>query len=144
MRADRFKMIASGYVFFARDGKILLLKRKNTGYMDGWYSVPAGHIEDNESVTYGTLREIKEEVGVQLTSKNVSLVHVMHRKENDSRMDFFFVAERWEGDPKNIEPEKCEGLNWLSIVSLPENTVPYIRTAIENWQKKIFYSEFGW
>ncbi len=141
---DRFKMIASGYVFFVRGEKILLLKRKNTGYMDGWHSVPAGHIEDNESLTTGTLREIIEEVGIRLAKDDVKLVHVMHRKKKDIRMDFFFLATDWMGEIVNVEPGKCEELLWFPIDELPENTVPYIRTAIENWQKKIFYSEVGW
>lgn len=137
-------MIASGYVFFVRDGKILLSKRKNTGYMDGKYSVPAGHIEDSESITHGTIREIGEEVGVRLVEGDMKMVHVMHRKENDIRMDFFFVVKHWEGEPTNVEPEKCEELRWFKTNHLPDNTIPYIRTAIENWQKKIFYSEVGW
>lgn len=141
---DRFKMIASGYVFFIRDGNVLLSKRKNTGYMDGWYSVPAGHIENNESLISGTIREIDEETGVHLTEKQIRLVHVMHRKEDDIRMDFFFVADAWVGDPVNAEPEKCEDLQWFPIEQLPENTIPYIRIAIEHMQKKIFYSEVGW
>lgn len=142
--ADRFKMIASGYVFFIRNGNILLSKRKNTGYLDGWYSLPAGHIEDNESITNGTIREIKEEVGIYLGQNDIQLVHVMHRKENDIRMDFFFIADSWEGEPNNIEPEKCEELTWFPIEKLPENIISYIKIAIENWQKKIFYSEVGW
>ncbi len=137
-------MIASGYVFFVRDGKVLLLKRKNTGYMDGWFSLPAGHIEDNEAMTKGTIREVGEEIGISLSTKDIQLVHVMHRKENDIRMDFFFTVDHWQGEPSNIEPGKCEELRWFSIRQLPGNTVPYIRIAIENWQKKIFYSEVGW
>ncbi len=142
--ADRFKMIASGYVFFVRDGNILLSKRKNTGYMDGWFSLPAGHIEDNESIINGTIREISEEVGIKFRTIDIQLVHVMHRKSNDIRIDFFFIANQWVGEPFNSEPEKCEEFLWASLHRLPENTVPYIRTAIENWQKKIFYSEVGW
>lgn len=142
--ADRFKMIASGYVFFIREGSILLSKRKNTGYMDGWWSVPAGHIENNESLISGTIREIGEETGVRLTEKQIRLVHVMHRKEDDIRMDFFFVVEDWDGDPVNIEPEKCEELRWFPIDQLPENAIPYIRIAVGNMKKKIFYSEVGW
>ena len=142
--SDRFKMIASGYVFFVRNGNILLSKRRNTGYMDGWYSVPAGHIEDNESLIRGTIREIGEEVGVILQKNNIALVHVMHRKETDIRMDFFFVADRWEEEPENMEPKKCAELRWVPINRLPKNTIRYIRVAIKNWQRKIFYSEFGW
>ena len=141
---ERFKMIASGYVFFIKENKILLSKRLNTGYMDGMYGLPSGHIENNESITQGTYREIKEETGVKLKPSDISLVHVMHRKENDIRMDFFFLAKHYIGEPKNTEPEKCDDLQWFPINNLPKNTIPYIKEAIKNFRQNIFFSEFGW
>ncbi|OGG14305.1 hypothetical protein A2875_01995 [Candidatus Gottesmanbacteria bacterium RIFCSPHIGHO2_01_FULL_46_14] len=48
---DRFKMIASSYLLCIRDDMILLSRRHNTGYEDGNYSLPAGHVEDDELLT---------------------------------------------------------------------------------------------
>lgn len=141
---SRFKMIASSYPFFVLDGKILLSLRKNTGYADGMYSLPAGHVEDGETITDCLVREAKEEVGVTLKSDDVVLVHVMHRRETDIRMDFFFEVHAWKGEPVNREPEKCGGLLWSPVGALPDNTVPYVRAAIEHWQKKNIFSERGW
>ena len=97
---DRFKMIASSYLLLVIDGKILLSRRFKTGYEDGKYSLPAGHIEDNESLTAGGAREIFEEIGIRIKPKDLTLVHVMHRKKDDIRMDFFFTPEI--GDQKPI------------------------------------------
>lgn len=145
---ERFKMIASSYLIFVRASKILLLRRFNTGYQDGKYSLPAGHIEDNESLTQGAAREIFEEIGLTLAPPAFTLVHVMHRREKDIRMDFFFTPHQNKFGagqaPINKEPEKCDDLEWFPLTKLPGNTIPYIRHAIECYQKKIFYSEFGW
>ncbi len=141
---ERFKMIVSGYLILTGGGKILLSRRANTGYEDGKYSLPAGHIEDNEELTAGTCREIKEEIGVTLKPRDITLVHVMHRKSDDIRMDFFFTTKKRGFVPKNTEPEKCDDLRWFSLDKLPTNTIPYIRAAIENFQKGNIYSEFGW
>lgn len=141
---ERFKMIASGYLLLIRGGKILLSRRFQTGYEDGKYSLPAGHIEDNETLTAGTCREIKEEIGISLCPKDLMLVHVMHRKHMDIRMDFFFTTTLSRYTPKNLEPEKCDDLRWFPLTKLPVNTIPYIRTAIQNYRKKNVYSEFGW
>ncbi len=148
---QRFKMIASGYLMLVRGDKILLSRRFQTGYEDGKYSLPAGHIEDGETLTSGTCREIFEEIGIRLRPKDVRLVHVMHRKHLDIRMDFFFTIEeqtlpagRQGLFPKNREPHKADDLQWFPLARLPENTIPYIRAAIRNYQKKIIYSEFGW
>lgn len=141
---NRFKMIASSYLLFIQDGKILLLRRFNTGYEDGKYSLPAGHVEDNESLTVAGEREFYEEIGVRIKPNDLHLVHVMHRKEDDIRMDFFFTTEVGDQTPINKEPEKCDDLRWFTLNKLPTNTIPYIRHAIECYQKNIFYSEFGW
>ena len=137
-------MIASGYLILIRRGKILMLRRFNTGYSDGWYSLPAGHVDDGESLYQNMCREAHEEVGLQLAPKDISLVHVMHRKSNDIRMDFFFTTPKSGLRPKNTEPHKADDVAWFPLSKLPSNTVPYIRAAIEKYRKKIFYSEFGW
>jgi 8-oxo-dGTP pyrophosphatase MutT (NUDIX family) len=144
MKKQRFKMIASGYLMLIRNGKILLSRRFHTGYEDGKYSLPAGHIEDDETLTAGTCREIREEIGIILKPSDLRLVHVMHRKHFDIRMDFFFVTDKKGLNPVNLEPQKCDDLVWFPIARLPEKTIPYIREAIHNYRKNIFYSEFGW
>lgn len=141
---ERFKMIASGYLFLIQGNKILLSRRFQTGYKDGYYSLPAGHIEDGETLTIGTVREISEEIGLSILPADLQLVHVMHRHEDDIRMDFFFTAEKWNGQPKNMEPEKCDDLSWFELDHLPAHTIPYIASAIEKYRHHVFFSEFGW
>lgn len=137
-------MIASGYLMLIRGQKILLSRRAHTGYEDGKYSLPAGHIEEGETLTDGTCREIKEEIGISLKPKDLQLVHVMHRKHIDIRMDFFFTTKKKGLKPKNHEPGKSDDLRWFPLNKLPSNTIPYIRAAVTSYQKKIFNSEFGW
>lgn len=140
----RFKLIASIYIFLTRRNEILLLKRKNTGYEDGKYGLPAGHLEDNEPLADGLYREVLEEIGIKIDKKSAKLVHVMHRKESDIRIDFFFIVKKYSGKPVNNEPKKCEEIKWFSLLKLPVNIIPYIKTAIQNYQKNIVYSEIGW
>lgn len=141
---ERFKMIASVYLLLVKRKRILLLRRINTGYEDGKYGLPAGHVEDNETIRAALRRETKEEIGILLKLEDLKLVHVMHRKEKDIRVDFFFTIKEWKQEPKNNEPNKCDDLRWFPINNLPKNTIPYIRKAIENWQSETFYSEIGW
>lgn len=141
---ERFKLIISIYLFLIKDNKILLLRRYNTGYEDGNYGLPAGHLEDNESAAQALCREVKEETSIRLKPQDLKLVHVMHRKESDNRIDLFFITKSYQGIPKNSEPEKCDDINWFPINHLPPNTIPYIRQAIEGYFKNVFYSESGW
>ena len=71
------------------------------------------------------------------------MIHVMHRLcRDDERVDFFFEAIKWEGDPANKEPHRCDQLLWSPLQSLPVNTVPYIVSALASYQSDQFYSEF--
>lgn len=142
---ERFKLIPSVYAFFVKDGKVLLLRRFQTGYEDGNYSLPAGHAEGGETLREAVAREAAEEVGVQTKAEDLELALTMHRWCGDhERVDFFFLASRWSGELRNMEPEKCDDMQWFALKQLPENIIPYIRRAIECYDKGIMYSEFGW
>lgn len=141
---ERFKVTPSVYLILERDRQILLLQRQNTGYEDGKYSLPAGHKESGEHPTEAVVRESLEEIDVEIDTRYLSCAHVMMRiRDIDSeRVDLFFTTRVWEGEPQNIEPEKCSHLGWFAIDNLPENTIPYIREAIKCWRQGIIYSEF--
>lgn len=142
---DRYKFIGSSYLFFTRGDLILLLKRKNTGYEDGNYGLVSGHLESGETARQGAAREAFEESGVTISPGNLELAHVMHRKATkDERIDFFFKVIACDGEPVNKEPDKCEELKWFHKAELPENTIPYIRNAIQCILEGKLYSEFGW
>lgn len=143
----RHSIICASYLFLLQDNKILLLRRFNTGYEDGNYSVPAGHVDEEEAVLDALIREVKEEIDIDINKTNIELSNVMHRRAsetNDERLDFFFVCDNWGGKVKNMEPHKCDDLNWFNINQLPDNIIPYIQDAISNHIKKIIYSEKGW
>ena len=142
MSKERFKLIASVYLVLIRNNKILLSRRYNTGYFDGNYSFPAGHLDGNETLKQGVVREIKEEIDLDLEPNNLELIHVMNRKiPNNERLDFFFSAKKWLGEPKIIEKNKCDDLSWFELNNLPKNIIPYIKQAINSISNNIIYSE---
>jgi 8-oxo-dGTP pyrophosphatase MutT (NUDIX family) len=140
----RAKFPTTVHLFFFRDDEILLLRRFNTGYRDGEYSVPAGHLDGGETVLAAAAREAGEEVGVQIDTDDIIFSSVMHRNEGEERIDFFVHVKKWSGEPFNAEPDKCDELRWTQTGLLPENIIPYVRRAIENHRDGIRFDEFGW
>jgi ADP-ribose pyrophosphatase YjhB (NUDIX family) len=132
------------HLFLLRDEKILLLRRYNTGYEDGNYSVVAGHLNGGEKIITAAIREAQEEVGIEIQEKDVEIVQMMHRISDNERIDFFVTISAWKGEITNQEPDKCDHLAWFSLDELPENTVPYVRQAIRNYQNGVQFSSFGW
>lgn len=57
MSKERFRLIVAVYLILRQNGKILLARRANTGYADGFYSLPAGHLDGDELATEGMARE---------------------------------------------------------------------------------------
>jgi ADP-ribose pyrophosphatase YjhB (NUDIX family) len=141
---DRFKLIPAVHLFLIKDDKILLLRRFNTGFEDGNYSVVAGHFDGGEAATLAMCREAKEEAGIVIEPQDLKFVHVMHRMSESERIDFFFTAKSWTGEPVNKEPHKCDDLSWFSLKSLPTNLIPYVKHAIDCYTSGIPYSEFEW
>lgn len=140
----RFTQIIAVHLLFIKNQKILLTRRHNTGYEDGNFSVPAGHVEENETCLEAAVRETKEEIDVKINESDLKLTHIMHRKSNgEHRIDFFFKCNKWSGKIKVNEPDKCDKLDWFSATELPANTVPYIKQAIEKAQVNNYYSELG-
>jgi 8-oxo-dGTP diphosphatase len=130
------------HLFFFRENQILILRRFNTGFRDGEYSVPAGHLDGGETVMQAAIREGEEEVGVDIAEQHMTFSTVMHRIEDEERVDFFVQVHKWEGEPFNAEPEKCDDVRWVDMNALPENIVPYVRQALDNHRKGIPFDEY--
>ena len=141
------KAIVAVYAIFEKNGEVLFLKRENTGYFDGSYSLPAGHIDGNETARAAAVREVKEEVGLDISAGDLELVHVIHRKSTTpvphERIDLFFRIREWQGEPKNAEPHKHAEIKWYPTKSRPKDMVPEVRFALDRIAAGEAFSEFG-
>lgn len=144
MSPPRTTFISAVHLFLLRDQQILLLRRCHTGYEDGNFSVPAGHLDGSEQVIDAAIREAQEEIGVEITPQDITVVGVMHRLSHDERIDFFVAANRWAGEPRNCEPDKCDEIRWADVDDLPDHVIPYIRRAIDNFVAGRWFDSFGW
>jgi 8-oxo-dGTP diphosphatase len=138
---ERFKAVISVHIILMRDNKILLGQRQNTGYSDGLYHLPAGHLDPDETFVDATLRETKEELGIDLSPQDIDLVYVIHHHE---RVGLFFMTENPQQEPQNMEPDKCSRLDWFELNKLPENMVAYAKHAITEWAQGKKFGVFGW
>ena len=90
------------------------------------------------------IREAKEEIGLDLAPDSITFVGVLHRYEDEERIDFFVRVEGWSGEPVNTEPDKCDEVRWVKVNALPENTIPYVRQGIHNALTGTPFDVFGW
>ena len=110
---------AAVYAILKKEGKILLLRRYNTGWSDGLYTLPSGHVDD-ESASDAVLREAFEEAGVRIKPENSRFVHVAQHESDIPYMDFYFEIDSWEGEPHSMEPDRCDDMRWVEISKLDD------------------------
>ena len=126
------------------DGEIILQKRKNTGYMDGsWDFVASGHVDPNESIRRAAVRELFEEAGVKAQEQDLRLVHI---NQNDLHLDtpyinFTFMLEKWEGEPRICEEDKCSEMKSFQPDDLPESCVLSVKVnELDGFSDELSYS----
>jgi 8-oxo-dGTP diphosphatase len=140
---DKFTVVPAAYVVLRRGDEVLLVRRANTGYMDGWYGLPSGHIDGGEPAHLAAVREAKEEVGITIKPADLHFIHVTHRlaeSRDHERVDFGFMTTRWQGVPHNAEPEKCDDIRWCRLDNLPKKTVPTVRDILAGLSTDTYYS----
>ena len=132
MSPDRFVVVPAAYVFLLRDGvagtDVLLQLRQGTGYMDDhWAAAAAGHVEKGETAYDAARREALEEIDV--SDLALEFVTSMQRTRGgepiDERIDFFFTARSWSGEPRIVESAKAADLGWFPLSALPDPVVPH-------------------
>lgn len=125
---DRFTTRSAIFVIVRNDqGEILLQQRANTGYLDGYYDFPSGHVEDKESIRAAAVRELAEESGLIVREEDLRLVHINQNFQDTPYVNFTFVADKWEGEPTVCEPEKCSDSRFFALDDLPEKCTLNVR-----------------
>ena len=144
MTQGRFALVLAAYLVLRRETgegrrEVLLQLRRGTAYMDGWWACgAAGHVEQGETVLQGAAREAREELGIEVLPEDLDLVATVQRtcpvppahRELGERIDVFFTATRWAGEPTVQEPDKAGELRWWPLDELPERVVPHERAAL--------------
>lgn len=108
-------------VFVIKDNKFIMGCRKGAHGKNSW-SVPGGHLEFGENLTFGAAREVREETGLEI--KNIEIVGITNdifKKENIHYITIWFTSHWKSGIPRIIEPDKFISVDWYNFDNLPKN-----------------------
>ncbi len=144
---DTQRPYTASYVLLMKDNKAAFVLRANTSWMNGYYGLASGKVENDESFTQAAIREAKEEVGIDVLPSQLTPVMTCHRREHGDDMtwvDTLFLATEWQGDVINAEPDIHSSVEWFDLAALPDNVIPSLRYMLEQYQSGMTFCEYGW
>lgn len=129
---------ASGVVLLNENNEIFLMRRTAETRNDhNLWSIPGGKIEYGETSLDAAIRETEEEAGVVVEElEYIGYVDHIIREENQHWIPQVYVAREWEGEPMNMEPEKCSEIDWFSQDDIPSDLSGVVEGAIDLLREK--------
>jgi 8-oxo-dGTP diphosphatase len=129
------------YMVIEEDNKILLQKRANSGYFDGYYSIPGGHLEEKERCIDCIIREVKEEIDVNVYTNDIKLIYTLGTMEDSDYICLFFTTNKYDGKIRIMENDKCSELAFFDLDKLPNNLVPELKTFLKDRKNGLIYGD---
>ena len=102
--------------------EILLSKRPKNKHLGGFWEFPGGKVEVNEVPEHALIREIKEELNIDI--KNKCLAPLSFSEFNYKEFQLLlllYVCRRWEGQPRSMENNE---LKWVKPNMLKKYKMP--------------------
>lgn len=134
-------------VLLRKGDKLLFVSRTNTGYQDGTYCLPSGHVEYGESFRQAAAREVAEEVNINIAPSQLRHVYTQQSNQgaDNIRIHVYFEVDNWRGEPKNMEPDKHGEIAWLPTDNLPlGQIIDFEASALHAIAANEQYGETGW
>ena len=104
------------------DGRVLVQQRPEGKAMAGMWEFPGGKVEGDESLEQTLIRELKEELDIDVTAACLAPFTFASHAYDDFRLLMpLFVCRVWEGTPKSVEGQ---ALQWLRPMRMGDLAMP--------------------
>lgn len=108
------KCIEVSAALLFRNGKILITQRRADSHLGGFWEFPGGKREPGETFEQCLVREIREELGVEISIVEL-FEEITHAYKDKTVCLKFFLCELLEGEP---QPIGCAAVKWIEEAEL--------------------------
>ena len=129
------------HVALFRQGRVFLLRRAQTGFLDGFFTLPGGHQQADEGVTEAAAREVREETGVRVR-RLAPLAVMPYRYGVERGVNFVFQALDYDGVPEIGEPDLFDEAAWALPTDLPRPRPDWLPRAFALAAGGTWFHEF--
>ena len=122
MQGKDYIGVGVGAMIFNDKGELLLTKRGQAAKNErGCWEIPGGSVDFGETLAQAIVREVKEEMGVDVVVEHQLLAndHLIPAEKQHWVATPFIVRVKYGQTPKILEPHKCEAMGWFPLTKLP-------------------------
>ena len=116
------RLLVSAVALIDADGRVLMAKRPEGKSLAGLWEFPGGKVEEGERPEVALIRELKEELGIDVTESCLApLTFASHAYENFHLLMPLYVCRRWKGIAQGMEGQE---LKWAYAKDLRDLPMP--------------------
>ena len=115
-------VLVSAVALIDADGRVLISKRPEGKTMAGLWEFPGGKVEEKETPEDALIRELKEELGLDIAESCLAALSFASHSYTDFHLLMpLFVCRVWKGVP---EPREGQKIKWVRPMRLGNYAMP--------------------
>ncbi len=119
---SRRRLLVSAVALVDVDGRVLLARRPPGKPLAGLWEFPGGKVDENETPEAALIRELKEELGIDVAQSCLApFTFASHRYPDFDLLMPLYLCRRWEG---TISAQEGQELAWVRPVRLSDYPMP--------------------
>jgi len=128
--------VGVGAIVLSPDGCRILLQLRNKPPEKDHWSIPGGRVEHMERVEDAIVRELKEELGIDVEiDRLLCVTNQIIPSEGVHWVAPAFLVRVLAGTPENLEPHATRRIEWFDLNKLPENLTVTTSSALRAYQR---------
>jgi 8-oxo-dGTP diphosphatase len=123
------RVLVAAVALIDADGRVLMAKRPEGKSLAGLWEFPGGKVEPDENLEVALIRELKEELDIDVTASCLApLTFASHAYDDFQLLMPLFVCRRWKGLPRPMEGQEIKWIRAkdLRALAMPPADLPLI------------------
>ena len=115
--------------------EVLISLRENRADLNGYWEYPGGKVERGEAIDQAIVREMKEELNLDVSSECVApLTFTVAHDEISQKILLLHICRKWDGNPESLLDQKIE---WVKPINLIHYKMPkpnlFLNSMLRDW-----------